>query len=250
MLTKNTKQETTVRFAHVDAAGIIFYARYFEMIGRLFPGSPLASAPVAFQMQIFRPNRLGDRISISHEMEENSGAWSFSGQCNGDEHFLIRSLTDDKKAPSKKAHLEYPGALRIDVGTVGAWSAGSDGRLQLPRYFEHISNAVESWFSEILNLPVFAMLSESKLAIPTVRFTTRCHELPRLGDDVDLWICPQHIGGKSLKLISCLVRDDVILAETEQVLVFVKMTDTGYESIAIPEPIRSLINEQLAANGT
>ena len=41
------ERTVTIRFSHIDGAGIVFYPRYFEMLGELFADLPFAKAPFA-----------------------------------------------------------------------------------------------------------------------------------------------------------------------------------------------------------
>ena len=236
-----TERSTTVRFAHVDAAGIVFYPRYIELLMRLFPDSPLASPPYSMQLEFRRPNHLGDRLDVVLEGDDES--WRFSGALNGVEHFSLRSIAVDSEPLPVDAHRPGDAAFRTDVETIGEWSVTSDGHLHLSRYFELVSNAVEEWFESVLEEPFSDLHIGKRIGIPTVRFRTRCRELPRVTDSVEMWLRPTKTGAKSMVLTSWLVRGGECIVETEQVIVFVRMRADGFDSIDIPDDIRARVME-------
>lgn len=75
-----------VRFAHVDAAGIVFYPRYFEMVNQViedwFAGPlgcnfrclhgqlGLGIPTVSVECQFLRPSRLGDELTFGLRVEQ------------------------------------------------------------------------------------------------------------------------------------------------------------------------------------
>jgi 4-hydroxybenzoyl-CoA thioesterase len=78
------RHETVIRFAHVDAAGIVFYPRYFELLnaavedwfaamGRDFAtlhlDQRIGTPTVALECQFIAPGRLGDPLSIDIAVE-------------------------------------------------------------------------------------------------------------------------------------------------------------------------------------
>jgi 4-hydroxybenzoyl-CoA thioesterase len=74
----------TVRFAHVDAAGIVFYPRYFEMLNaavedyfaqsigvdfaEIHIARKLGVPTVRLEADFSAPSRLGDRLDFQHEI--------------------------------------------------------------------------------------------------------------------------------------------------------------------------------------
>ena len=59
------ERTVTIRFSHIDGAGIVFYPRYFEMLSELFADLPFAMAPFAMQTDFLKPNYLGDQLSVA-----------------------------------------------------------------------------------------------------------------------------------------------------------------------------------------
>lgn len=241
-------QTVTIRFAHVDAAGIVFYARYFELLARVFPASVFASTPFAMRSEFLRPNRLGDRLQIVSKRDASK--WCYSGLMDGVEHFRISSLPHGEPPLSADAHQNETTALRTAPRAVGAWASDSSGHMSVSRYFELVSDTVELWFEAVLDLPFQKLHSATKMRVPTVRFTTRFRTLPGSGDEIAMWIRPVRLGNKSLTFRNWLVRGDECLVDNEQVIVFVEANHNGYESIPVPEELRGRIEAQITAVGS
>lgn len=234
----------TIRFAHVDAAGIVFYARYFELLARVFPESTLAAPPFSMRSEFLRPNRLGDRLEIVCTRDGSN--WCYSGKMDGIEHFRISSVPAGGPPLSPDAHRGQTMAMRTPPSRVGAWGSDASGHLSVSRYFELVSDTVEQWFEAALELPFHKLHTTTKMRVPTVRFTTRCRVLPASGDEIALFLRPARIGNKSLTIRHLLVRGDECLIDNEQVIVFVEANHNSYESIPIPEDLRRRIETQIA----
>jgi 4-hydroxybenzoyl-CoA thioesterase len=130
---------------------------------------------------------------------------------------------------------------------IGEWMSDRQGRMYLSRYFETFNVSVEKWFESTLDLPFHQLHVDRRVGIPTVRFETKCRELPRVGDNVSVLFRPIRIGSRSMTSRSWMVRDGECLVETEQVIVFVQMQENGYETIEIPEYVRDAFATQLKA---
>lgn len=235
----------TIRLSHLDIAGIVFYPRYFELLGEYFPESPLSKVPFAYLLKFIKPNHLGDQIRIVHRHNRASDAWSFTG-CMGDaEHFSIHSLPSAESQLGTDAHSPGAPTFRAETEIVGAWAAGHDGFLHISRYYELNNVAVEQWFDRALNLSFHELHTIRRNGIPTVELQTRCRELPRLGDSIQMWIRPTHIGNRSVHYKTWLLRDDVCLMETEQKIVFVSLNANGFESEVLPDALRQRLGEQM-----
>ena len=247
-LGEHLEQSATIRFSHVDAAGIVFYPRYFELLAEKFPVLPISSAPFAMLIEFLRPNHLGDQVRILYECNESTNDWSYSGRIKDSEYFSLRSLPADDVQLNADAHRPHSPAFRADPVLIGAWASGSDGFLQVSRYFELISAAVEQWFERTLDLPSRQLHIVGRNGIPTVKLKTRCRALPRLGGTVEMWVRPAQVGRRSIQFTTWLVRDNDCLMETEQVIVFVRMNAEGFCSEALPDTVRSRLQEQLVRN--
>lgn len=236
----------TIRFPQVDPAGIVFYPRYFEMLFGLFPALPFASPPFAIKTQFLKPNRLGDQIEIEYDHGEDVADWSITGRMFDEDHFSMRTLETDGALPPDAHSPDLP-AFKTAEKKVGAWSVDTTGCMQLSRYFESLNVAIEEWFEDSLGMPFHELHVARKIGIPTVQFNTHVNELPEVGVQGSIWLRPVKIGGRAMTFRSWFVSDNRCLVENEQVVVFVRMLDGGYESIPIPDTIREQFEAQLVA---
>lgn len=240
------ERRATIRFAHVDGAGIVFYPRYVELVAAAFPELPLAPAQSMIALEFLKANKLGEELSLVCErFDPEDGIWSVSGGIGPDENLTVSggplAAADD-------------GEFRIgssdfcaDPIKIGAWQVGPDARLQLARYYELISEAVEQWFGGVLQLPFSKLHSIDRNGIPTVSLRTRCRALPALGDSIQMRIRPVRIGRRSFAFRSWLMRGSKWLVETEQIVVFVELRGQKFFSTDLPADLRARLAAQLAA---
>lgn len=241
------ERTVTIRFSHIDGAGIVFYPRYFEMLGELFTELPFAKAPFAMQTDFLKPNYLGDQLDIGHESNSSSGDWAFTGRMGDTKHFSIRSLAQEQGELDASAHRPDRPAFQSDAMLIAPWTTDCTGYLQVSRFFELINVAVEQWFPGTLGMSFHELHTVRSGGIPTVVMRTRCRELPRAGDSVTIWIRPVRIGEKSLTYTSWLVRGDECLLENEQTIVFVKLNGRDFQTIPIPSGLRERLQDQYVA---
>ena len=237
----------TIRFSHIDGAGIVFYPRYFEMLGEYFTDLPFAKAPFAMQTDFLKPNYLGDQLDIAHENNSSSGDWAFTGSMGDAKHFSIASLLPEKSELDASVHRLNKSAFQSDAMLIAPWTTDCTGYLQVSRFFELINVAVEQWFPRTLGMSFHELHTVCSGGIPTVMMRTRCRELPRAGDSVTIWIRPTRIGEKSLKYTSWLVRGDECLLENDQIIVFVKLNGRDFHTIPIPLGLRERLQDQYVA---
>ncbi len=236
---------STIRFSHVDAAGIIFFPRYFEMLLRNFAGSPLAHPPFTMRTEFRRPNRLGDKLTIS--ARQVGDEWSYSGELDGIEHFSVVNLPDDVPNAMPAVEQKSRPGFRTEPEVVGSWTADPEGVLHLSRYFELVSDTVEMWMESALGVTFHTLHIKEGFGIPTARMTVQLRELPRVTDEICMTMQAVAVGRKSLTLRSRLLRGEECLVDNEQVVVFVAMQPNGYSSIVIPDDIRARLQEQVDA---
>ena len=105
------ERQIVVRMQHVDAAGIVFYPRYFEMVVQLIEdwfadglgtdfhalhdlrgvGIPTVHVDIAFR----RPRRLGDRLRFSLallKLKRTSLQLAIAATCGGEERLRLRQV--------------------------------------------------------------------------------------------------------------------------------------------------------------
>ena len=139
-------------------------------------------------------------------------------------------------------------AFESDRATIGDWSVGKDGRLLLSRSFELVNVAIEEWFEDALGLPFHELHVGRRTGIPTARFRTSVQALPKAGSTVTVRIWPTKIGNRSMSFTSWIVSENESLIRNEQVIVFVRMLDGGYELMSIPDGIRRQFASRLTGS--
>lgn len=238
-------REIVVRFSHIDAAGIVFYPRYIEMIAQAYPELALDGAPFTLAVEFTKPTPLGTRLRLALRTSPPDGDWQLSGGSGDEEQFSMAWQARPEDTPQPRDHDPARPAFRSDVMRIDGWAAGPGARLQLSRYYEFVNAAVEQWFETELRLP-FRQLHGDRAGIPTVSLLTRCAELPRLGDEIRIWIRPTRIGSRSVRFDSCLVNARGCLIRTSQAIVFVRLEQRGFRSAPLPAALRSALLGQLA----
>ena len=241
------ERTVTIRFSHIDDAGIVFYPRYFEILSELFADPPFAKVPFAIQTDFLKSNSLGDELNISYESNPSSGAWAVTGRMGDAKHFSITSLSPGESELDASEHCPNQPAFQSDAMPIAPWASDCTGYLQVSRYYEFLNAAVEQWFPRTLATSFKEFHLEKGYGMPTVSLRTRCRELPRAGESVTIWIRPTEIGGKSLKYTTWLVRGDECLLETEQIIVFIKVKGREFQTMPIPGEIRERLQEQYVA---
>ena len=235
------QRAVTIRFAHIDGAGVVFYPRYFELLAQAFPELEVFEPPFAIHTEFLRPNYLGDELDVS--FESDAGEWTFRGRLSGKEHFIVKSLPDIAKEEGAAPRA----AFTTDVMAIEPWMTDATTRLQFSRYFELLSFAVEEWFADSLDMTFRKLHGEHDAGIPTVLMHTRCRDLPRLGDVVEIRIAPTKVGTASLTYTSWMLRGDECLLANEQTIVFIRREGRQFHSIRIPDALRERLQEQHVA---
>ena len=233
----------TIRFPQVDPAGIVFYPRYFEMVQRCFPDVAFSRFPGGIKTQFLKPNRFGDRITLSFNRGADGDDWSVTGSMEDSTCFTMTPIDAGDAATSFQS--SEAAAFSSKESAVGEWCVDKHGRMHLSRYFEYLNMATEEWFEDVLEFPFTELHVGRRIGIPTVQFDTRVFSLPNVGDDVAIRIQPIKTGGRAMTFVSWLVSGDRCLVENLQVVVFVSMLDDGFESIDIPDYIRSAFQQQM-----
>jgi 4-hydroxybenzoyl-CoA thioesterase len=125
------ERETVVRMQHVDAAGIVFYPRYFEMVVQLIEdwfadglgidfhalhhvrgvGVPTVHIDVEFR----RPSRLGDRLLFSLDLlklKRTSLMLGIGATCRGEERLRLRQVLTCTSLGDAIHAIDIPADLR------------------------------------------------------------------------------------------------------------------------------------------
>ena len=85
-----------VRFSQIDAARVIYYPRYLEIIADTFPEARMDEAPFDVAIRFLRSNRLGDEVQM--HLQIGPRRWSGSGrmETEGFSSALSRRLEDQR----------------------------------------------------------------------------------------------------------------------------------------------------------
>ena len=125
------EREIVVRMQHVDAAGIVFYPRYFEMVVQLIEdwfadglgidfhalhhvrgvGVPTVHIDVEFR----RPSRLGDRLLFNLELlklKRTSVMLGIGASCRGEERLRLRQVLTCTSLGDAIHAIDIPADLR------------------------------------------------------------------------------------------------------------------------------------------
>jgi len=106
-----------------------------------------------------------------------------------------------------------------------------------PRYFEMLNAAVERWFDKGLGVSFAQLHTDRRRGIPCVSLETRFAAPSRLGDDLQVRIEVQKIGGSSVETKFAIVdATDKVRIEGSQVLVHIDL-DTG-KPVRWPDDLR------------
>lgn len=221
----------TIRFSHVDAAGIVFYPRYFEMLVRSFPQLAAAREQFRVDTEFMRPNKLGDRMGLT--ARQTSSGLAMSGGQHGEVYFCVE-LSDLACVALKPPRTPAFTAPRFSIH---AMECGPDARWHLPRYFEAINRMVEQWFAA-MQWPFSHLHSSRREGVPTVRLETRCLRLPSEGNELHFELAPLRISNRSIEFESSLYKGGECLIQTRQILVYVEHFQGGIRSRELPEPLR------------
>jgi acyl-CoA thioesterase FadM len=238
-----------IRFSHIDGAGIVYYPRYFEMLADSFPQQFAMLHPAQLELTFRHPVRLGERLYLQQKAPGASGDFRLEGQSGGNLCFELRmtalAQTADEAAEetADQSWLNHSNAFVRQV-QIGDWMCGADSRLHLGRCYELTAVLMEEWFTHALDCPFATLESTDGALVPTVRLQTAVHELPKSGDWVTASLSVLHIGHSSLGLGMSIQRDDRLLVQTRQTIVFVRHENGQLGSVDIPHHLLELLQPQ------
>lgn len=110
------------------------------------------------------------------------------------------------------------------------------GIVFFPQYLVLFNGLVEDWFTDGLKVPYADLLGPRRVGIPIVRLECDFKAISRMGDDVELSLAVERLGGSSLTLaLQCRAGNELRVA-SRQVLVFTDL-DT-HKPIAVPPDVR------------
>lgn len=232
----------TIRFSQIDGAGIVYYPRYFEMLTESFPEQFSLQQAVRLDIRFHQPARLGDPLVLEPSVQAGEPAFSVSGRSGSRLCFEVHKTRLQKPAAAPWLNSKLP---FVRQASIGEWMCGADARLHLSRSYELTAVLMEEWFSTSLLCPFATLQSPEGALVPTVRLLTDVYEMPRSGDRVILNLCVLHIGRSSLGMGMSIRRNEQLLLQSEQTVVFVASRDGELSSVEMPSQVRQRLQEQL-----
>ena len=125
-------REVVVRFAHIDAAGIVFYPRYLEMLAQAFPELALAKEPFTLEIGFRKPTPLGTRLALTLTDSAPQQGFRVSGVAGDEDEAHLEGEGEEAGLPESALpeieHLEGPGPVGAEFVAEGeAEGEGGEG---------------------------------------------------------------------------------------------------------------------------
>ena len=114
------------------------------------------------------------------------------------------------------------------------------GLMFYPRFFGLVNEMVEDWFAA-LGAPFKQMHLDAKKGVPTVKLEAQFGRPARMGDRMTQTLHVAQIGGASCTLVHEASIDGALVAQFEQVIVYVDLDGMG------PEPWPKALRKAMAA---
>jgi len=237
---ENEVRRQTIRFSHVDSAGIVFYPRYLELLADSFPEWIRSRPPFKLNLEFKKPIRLGEILEF--HSRTNANLLTVHGKSGLHTSFIARL--------ELLQSLELNPSLSIDEGfcrdmLIPDWMTGPNSHLHLSRYFELVSCIIEKWFAEVLEYPFHELHLRDGKSVPTVKLEAALVGLPRAGEVISMQLRVLCVGTKSVRLQTRLVQAGRVLAQTCQVLVFATNSDGELHSTAISAELMDRMTSQI-----
>ena len=115
-----------------------------------------------------------------------------------------------------------------------------------PQYFVMFNGLVEDWITEGLGIAYSTLVMERRIGLPTVRLEADFTAVSRMGDNVELALEVERLGGASLTLqLRCTGANGEPRMALRQVLVSTSLE--SHRAIEIPADLRAAIERARAA---
>lgn len=109
------------------------------------------------------------------------------------------------------------------------------GIVYYPQYLVLLNQLVEDWFDSGLTIGYADMIGRRRIGLPTVRLECDFRAISRMGEDVQMGLVTERIGGKSLTLHMQCRQGQELRMQARKVLVFTNL-DT-HQAIPIPPDV-------------
>lgn len=113
-----------------------------------------------------------------------------------------------------------------------------------PQYFVMFNGLLEDWVDGPLGTGFADLVSRRRIGLPTVRLEADFRAVSRFGDDVELSLGVERLGGKSLTLAlrCCAAGDGELRMAMRQVIVTTSLET--HKAIEVPADLRAAIERQ------
>ena len=109
-----------------------------------------------------------------------------------------------------------------------------------PQYFVMFNNLLEAWFDRLIPEGFAGYIGKHRFGLPTVRLEADFRAVSRMGDDVELTLEVQRLGGKSMTLsLACKGSDGDLRMSVTQVVVTTSLET--HQAIDIPVALRQAL---------
>lgn len=112
-----------------------------------------------------------------------------------------------------------------------------------PQYFVMFNGLLEDWVDGPLGIGFADLVSRRRIGLPTVRLEADFRAVSRFGDDVELSLAVERLGGKSLTLaLQCRAAGGGELRMAMRQVIVTTSLQT-HAAIAVPEDLRAAIEQ-------
>jgi 4-hydroxybenzoyl-CoA thioesterase len=109
-----------------------------------------------------------------------------------------------------------------------------------PQYFVMFNDLLEAWIDSLIPEGFAGYIGKQRFGLPTVRLEADFRAISRMGDEVELSLAVERLGGKSITLaLACTGSDGQLRMSVTQVVVTTSL-DT-HQAIDIPASLRQAL---------
>ena len=109
-----------------------------------------------------------------------------------------------------------------------------------PQYFVLFNDLLEAWIDRLLPTGFSGWILERRFGLPTVRLEADFKAVSRMGDDVELSLEVERLGGRSITLrLACCGADGGVRMQVLQTVVTTSLA--SHAAIPVPDELRAAI---------
>lgn len=112
-----------------------------------------------------------------------------------------------------------------------------------PQYFVMFNNLLERWIDALIPEGFAGYILDQRFGLPTVHLEAEFKAVSRMGDDIQLELCVERIGRKSITLRqSCIGANGELRMQVTQTYVTTSLET--HQAIAIPDALYHALTQQ------